>query len=90
MFLQVRDVRAAAERVNADLRRTSGPSWRLHVANDLLLRVKHGARQATIHVDRHIEDWPSDHIAPDQVDSTLSGYADEAVARALDEVLEGW
>lgn len=81
---------AAAERVQADLRRTTGKAWTCSVDGEYVLHVSDGAESQPVLLDSdvHDEHWfVPEGATPEQVDDGLDADAEELVAQEAAEAL---
>ena len=83
---------AAATRVQADLRGTTGKPWTCSVDADYLLQVSDGVASERVLLEAEDEDEDEDWFAPpgaspEQLNGGLTADADEAVASETTEAL---
>jgi hypothetical protein len=81
---------AAAERVQADLRRTTGRPWACSVDSEFVLRVTDGVADQRLLLESAVEDedWfaPSD-VTAEELSAGLDADADELLASEVAEAL---
>lgn len=81
---------AAAARVEADLRRTTGRAWTCSISPDHVLQVSDGVHSERLRLEDEVEDEPwfaPEDASPDELDEGLDADADELVAGELAEFL---